>query len=347
MISKINFTFFPNRYLYGHKIGDDFNLSEIAETYTVADKYLVVGLNDVLFNHIKESLDIFNCCLIYDQLFKIQKDDLPVLKHVKSFIKYNTKKVVEHEFFTKIDENTLLDLLMMDELSVSEIELLKACDRWVNEELLREGLISNTQNKREIFKPIKNYIKFSVLTIDQMKGFGEIYDLLPVEETSSFLAHLLNGSIQLPIECKTKRKTINLYRIVSSLSNASINLSQFVTSISANQTCFIQMFSTSLHKSIAFLELSIEKNGKELKLNFEKKLIDDYWCFNFEDGFEMNSDVNYKLIFTFNQAYFGIAPNKLNNYTSLVQLKPNFVFNLTSSNDYHCIEKIDFYVYEN
>ena len=346
MISKINFTFFPNRYLYGHKIGDDFNLSEISETYTVADKYLVVGLNDVLFNHIKESLDIFNCCLIYDQLIKIQKDDLPILKHVKSFIKYNTKKVVEHEFFTKIDENTLLDLLMMDELSVSEIELLNSCARWVKEELLREGLISNAQNKREIFKPIKNYIKFSVLSLEQMKVFGEIYDLLPAEETVSFLAHLLNGR-PLSIECKTKRKTINLYRIDSNLFNDKISLSQFVTSISANQTCFIQMFSTSLHKSIAFLELSIEKNGKELKLNFEKKLIDDYWCFNFEDGFEMNSDVNYRLIFTFNQAYFGTEPNKLSSYTRLVQEKPKFFFNLTSSNNYNCIEKIDFYVYEN
>ena len=341
-------------YLYGHKIGDDFNISEIAETYAAADKYLVDGLNDVLFRYVKQNLDTFNC-LIYDQLIKNQKANPLILDPVKCFIKLNTKQVVENEFFTKIDEDTLLDLLTMDGLSISEIELLKACARWVNEQLLRKGLTSNPENKREIFKPIKNYIKFSDFSFDQMKGFDEIYDLLTVEETASFFAHLLNESRPLSIECKTKRKTINLYSIFSNLSDSSINLSCFYTSISANQTCFIRMISTSLHKSIDITEMSIEKDKEKLELSFEKKVIDDYWCFNFEDGFKMNSYVYYRLYFKLNETKL---PKQVSNNTKL-ELKEgetNFVFNFApvyvsflcdKDDSYHCIEKIDFYVYEN
>ena len=340
--------------MYGHKIGDDFNISEIAETYAAADKYLVDGLNDVLFRYVKQNLDTFNC-LIYDQLIKNQVTNPLVLDHVKRFIKLNTKKVVENEFFTKINEDTLLDLLTMDELSFSEIELLKACDRWVNEQLLKKGLISNPENKREIFKPIKNYIKFSDFSFDQMKGFDEIYDLLTVEETASFFAHLLNESRPLSIECKTKRKTINLYSIFSYLNYEPTILPHFHTSISANQTCFIQMITTSLNKDIDIHQLLIEKNREKLELNFEKKLIGNNWCFNFEDGFKMNSGVNYRLYFQLKQTKL-LKQVSNNTKLELKKGETNFVFNLeplleslTIVNEYnsyrfHCIYKIDFYV---
>ena len=106
-----------------------------------ADKYIVYHLCDSLLKCIEENLDPANFCLIYDQLIKIQKvkDVKSTLNYVKNLIGQCGQEAFKNKYFTQIDQDTLIDLLKMENLDISEIDALKACAKWVDAEISRQS----------------------------------------------------------------------------------------------------------------------------------------------------------------------------------------------------------------
>ena len=160
-------------------------------------------------DYVKRMMNESNSCLVYEQLIKIQPDN-KLVNQAKRLIQFKTKCGFKSDFFLQIDLNTLLDLLDMD-LCISEIELLKVCANWTHEEVLRLGLEPNSINKQNVFKPIKEYIKFSDLTLEALEGFSQIQDLLTIDELASLFLHLIDKRTPLSINCKTSRKKISLH----------------------------------------------------------------------------------------------------------------------------------------
>ena len=65
-------------------------------------------------------------------------------------------------------------------------------------------------NKQNVFKPIKEYIKFSDLTLEALEGFSRIQDILTIDELALLFLHLIDKRTPLSINCKTSRKKISL-----------------------------------------------------------------------------------------------------------------------------------------
>ena len=184
----------------------DFELSELHESYMAADKYWVHEFHKDFFEYIKSRLSAENSCLIYDQLIKIGEREELTLAHVRSTIVKNSKEALKSEHFTQIDQETLISLLSLDELSIDEFDLFLAVSKWVDYEVRRKGLLMNDENRKRVFKPIKGYIVFDALSLEQITNCLTIISLLTKRERGSLLLQRLNRGERRMIELKTSRR---------------------------------------------------------------------------------------------------------------------------------------------
>ena len=181
----------------------NFELTELYESYTAADKYLLHDFHRTFFDYVKSKLDVKSSCLIYDLLVKIGEREESPLACVKAQIIENSKKVFESEHFTQIHQETLISLLSLDQLDIDETDLLAAVSKWVNDEMQRQGLSMNDENRRRVFEPIKGYVLFAALTPEQIAS-EVVAQLLTDEERESL--HQLDRKKAPMIELKTSRR---------------------------------------------------------------------------------------------------------------------------------------------
>ena len=152
----------------------------------------------------KNQLDAESSCLIYDQLVKIgDREEIP-LTEVRTVIIENTPEAFGSENFTRIDQETLISLLSLKELTIKEVDLLAAVLKWVDCEVQRQDLPLNRENQRRVFQPIKGYVLFTALTPEEVAKF-KIAELLTSEEAGSLISHFNNGK-PFMIELKTPRR---------------------------------------------------------------------------------------------------------------------------------------------
>ena len=178
-----------------------------------ADKYLIYHLGDRLLERIKNETNQSNCCFIYDQLIKLQKE-VEELNHVRNFIEKNSNSAFKNELFTQISQDTLIDILEMNCLCIKEIDILIACLNWVDAEVKRQKLDATIENKQKVFAPFKSLIKFRETKFDEIKKIGcQLRNLLNDKEIASLLLHLVDQSSPLEIECRTLRAKANIYSL--------------------------------------------------------------------------------------------------------------------------------------
>lgn len=196
----------------------------------------------------KEKLNETNCSIIYDQLTRIENDKSPI-ELARNQIQMSGKTAFESYYFTQISEQTVVDILNMDSLSVAEIELLKAVSNWVDAEVIRLNLFSDAEHKRKVFEPFKRLIKFSDMTAEQIGvGFGKIENLLTIEEISSLFLHLFDKSKPLVIKCATEHRTsTNIYSIFDGqTTNNGYRYSNLLASLIVYKKIYIKSLDTLL-----------------------------------------------------------------------------------------------------
>ena len=289
----------PCRYLYGFEI--DFKLSELYESYVAADKYLMHEFKEAFFEYIKGKLTAENSCLIYDQLMKIGDLDEISLAHVRTVIIESSKQAFESECFTQIDQDTVINLLSLDEQSIDEFDLFAAVSKWVDCEVQRQGLPVNDENRRSVFEPIKGYIVFTALTLDQIAKRKEVSQLLTEEERGSLVLHLLDKANRLAIELKTTRKAAaGAYRAFITNESGSVEyLYSRTVYFKANRDVRIRGIDTFYSGSAAKMSLKVlGSDGVDLGLKPECSLKDGKWTFSFEPPFIMEPNRLYSLVIT-------------------------------------------------
>lgn len=337
----------PHRYIYTNVL-KDLDLSELFETFMAGDKYQVYNMNDAMFSFIKHILNPSNCCIIYDQLMKFPTDYVCVpLDQVETIIRCNSASAFKNKHFVKISQDTLLNLLSMDALSIDEIDVLTSCAKWVDEEIKRLNLESNTTNKQTVFEPIKNLIRFSKITFDQLKSCNPIKDLLSRDELCSLFLHLLNVS-KFTIECNTARKKVELKSASCKnyqLDSYSRYFSELSSIFKASDSIIIKNVYTFLPTHVQDLEFSINDmvNGlKNVELNYEKlhSKSGNCWYFRFIDAVKIDATKDYKFVFKFkNAAIYSV----LSLDTEMIVNDSSLECKLSSTDGYHCLKKIDFY----
>ncbi|KAG4071509.1 hypothetical protein HA402_011663 [Bradysia odoriphaga] len=340
-------------YIYTNEF-NDLDLSELFETFVAGDKYQVYNMNDAMFSFIKDVLNASNCCIIYDQLMKFPSECVCVpVDQVRTMIRHNSRVTFKNEYFVNISQETLVDLLNMDVLSIDEIDVLRSCAKWVDEEIRRLNLESNAATKQKIFKPLKNLIGFSKITLDQLEHFSPIKDLLSSDELNSLFLHHLNIS-QFVIEYNAARKTLTLKsatcdkNLRHTYETYEDDYSEFRPVFNSSGEIFIAQIYTFLYKDIQDLEFSIHDNvsGQKVELNYEKLPdVDGCWYFRFIDFVKIDAAKDYQ--FTFKFRYTAISDNELSCDTTVKIRNASclkcYLSSLSDSNGYHCLKKIDFY----
>ena len=354
--------------MYGYDLtkGDEKDEQELKPcdlwvTYMAADKYLVEGLKDELMLGSVYRLNKFNVCLLFDQFLKIpldevgsflRKDKGALLNEFKKFIQVYSKDAFESESFLEIDEETLVELLKLEFLNMPETDVLRACLRWTDAEMKRQGLVATNENKRKVFSQVKPFVRFIDLNYDQLTELAELKDVLSIEELGSVFLKLTGGCDHISIDCKTERKKgRKVYEAIFDDGFSSIDEDYYVYKLSVNlkvnQKVCITSIQTYLKSSVSNLELKGFKQGQEEFVplpfvEFKRHLVHGKWCFEPGRTLEIDPHVNYQLVFSFAaiELQFEYFSNSSSFSTRVGENK--YHFSLRDFGKYHCIKSLHF-----
>ena len=328
--------------------------SDFWVTYLAADKYLVEELKDELILGSMNRLNKFNVCLLLDQFLKIPLDEIgglvckekgAILNGFKKFIQAFSKDAFGSEAFNEIEKDTLIHLLSLEFLNLSETDVLNACLRWTNAEVKRQGLVATIENKQKVFSQVKHFVRFTDLEYDELSKLSELKEVLTRDELASLFLKLTGECDQIAIECKTERqKSRKVYEVESGSSSRLISVlySEFRISLRANRKVCITSIQTVLSSLDKNLELKVFKceQGEFVPLaflEFKKYLVNGDWCFEPGRALEIDSGVSYKFVFSFAKDSF------YHLYTdSSFRANDNIELSLSDFGKYHCIKRINF-----
>ena len=268
-----------------------------------ADKYLLHGFSKKFFGYITTKLNAESSCLIYDQLIKIGEREEISLASVRTVIIENSQTTFESDHFTQIDQETLISLLSLDELSIDEIDLMAAVSKWVDCEVQRQGLSVNRENRQKVFEPVKGYILFTGLTPEKFASSKEIAELLTFEERGSLALHLLFKDNLSAIERQTERRVG--YSFCSVFVNDTRHFADYVyyvyeeePTLSANRRVTVRTIYTTYSERAEHLRLKIlDENLVSLGLKIESLVQDGRLCFSIKSPFVMEPNESYTLSF--------------------------------------------------
>lgn len=291
--------------MYGGDISKEIQLENFAELCHTAERYEVNDLFDFLMEHMKKNiLNESNCLQVFDVFMRIGREDL-ARKHVRELIVKDARPVFASDFFTTISEQMLIDLLQIDTLNLSEIDLLKAVVRWVNGQLVRRRLESTNENRQAIFEPLKRYIDFSGIGHLELAKGDLLASLLPAHEYGPLLLHLINKENPAPFIWRTKGRAIRLLNASCGkdhLSDFKVNLQ---VNLQVNRSMRISFIKIVLKDDFrSEWKLSAFEDGKRLRADYQinekhSGLRDGRRWFGFDTSLFLNTARAYELVFAF------------------------------------------------
>ena len=299
---KLIKSLFVRRYIYGFEI--DYELADLYESYLAANKYLLQRFDRTFFEYIQDRLDEESSCLIYDQLIKIGEREAIPFASVRTMIIEHSQKTLESEHFTQIDQETLISLLSLDQLSVDEINLLVAVSKWIDCEVQRQGLPVNRENRRRVFEPIKGYILFTTLMPKKIASCKEIIELLTFEERGSLVLHQLDEENNLSmIKLQTARRADSgVYRVlVDDTRHMHTCVYREKRGLTVSRRVSIRKIFTTYSERARHLSLKVlDAKGVDSGLKIESLVQDGRLCFSFTPLFVMEPNSEYAFDFTGN-----------------------------------------------
>ena len=197
------------RYLYS----DEANLtgSNVMQVLYLANKYMVPSLAQKCSEYLRENLSTANVFSILPHAQKFEDKDLE--DRCWEVIEVNTEEAVTSDDFVTLERSLIESVVKRERLTVKEVDLFKAVDRWATKESERQGITADGESKRRIIGedtvkairfPLMSQKEFVSVVLDcRILNFGEMSELMKyyndVELTSPlpFIHTLRAGSTQL------------------------------------------------------------------------------------------------------------------------------------------------------
>ena len=197
------------RYLYS----DEANLtgSNVMQVLYLANKYMVPSLAQKCSEYLRENLSTANVFSILPHAQKFEDKDLE--DRCWEVIEVNTEEAVTSDDFVTLERSLIESVVKRERLTVKEVDLFKAVDRWATKESERQGITADVESKRRIIGedtvkairfPLMSQKEFVSVVLDcRILNFGEMSELMKyyndVELTSPlpFIHTLRAGSTQL------------------------------------------------------------------------------------------------------------------------------------------------------
>ncbi|XP_014241642.1 BTB/POZ domain-containing protein 2-like [Cimex lectularius] len=165
---------------------------ESSEVYKLAHKYMVNRLKKLCITDMCNHLTNENACIaiqiamIYDEYELLTKSSLIISK--------NTKEVLSSPAFISIDLSTILLILDHNELSISEYELFKAVETWVESECdkrCRAGGIRENE-RSDIYKTLAKKFRFFSMSPEEFADGPCKIPMLSIEESVAILMNMIS-----------------------------------------------------------------------------------------------------------------------------------------------------------
>ena len=172
------------RYLYSDKA--NLTLSNVMHVLYLADKYMVPSLAEKCSEYLRENLSTANVFSILPHAKKFDDKDLE--DRCWEVIEENTEEAVTSDDFVTLERSLIESVVKRERLTVKEVDLFKAIDRWATRESERQGITADGESKRRIIGedivkairfPLMSQKEFVSVGLDsRILNFGEMSDLM-------------------------------------------------------------------------------------------------------------------------------------------------------------------------
>ena len=174
------------RFLYT----DEVNLSgsNVMQVLYLAKKYLVPSLADKCTAYLREHLGASNVFSVLPQAQKFEDKDLE--ERCWEVIEAQTENALTSEEFVTLERSVVESVVKRESLSVKEVDLFKAVDRWATKEVERQGLTPDGVVKRRILG--EETVKAVRLPVMSQKEFASVVvdcDILTKTEIGFMMKH--------------------------------------------------------------------------------------------------------------------------------------------------------------
>ena len=192
------------RYMYS----DEVNLSgsNVMGVLYLAKKYIVPSLADKCAEYLQENLDPSNVFTILP--FAQKYEDKNLVDRCWKVIDEGTDEAVTSDGFEKIERSLLESIVARDSLSIEEVALFQAADRWTTKQCEKQGFEADGQLKRRILgEEIIKSIRFPIMSAKEFADVVLDTHILHLNEIAQ-LFKFFNSSSSLPLMfSKTPRQS--------------------------------------------------------------------------------------------------------------------------------------------
>ena len=202
------------RYMYS----DELNLSgsNVMGVLYLAKKYIVPSLTNKCVEYLKEKLDPSNVFSILP--FAQKYEEKALVDRCWMVIENHTEAAVKSEAFETIERSLLEEVVARDNLSIKEVSLFQAVDRWATTQCEKQGLAEDGPIKRrilgeEMIKALRfpvmtgeefvvNVVDTNILTSDEVVTLFK-YFIVPTSPTLVAFSKTPRGKLTHAADCMT------------------------------------------------------------------------------------------------------------------------------------------------
>ena len=192
------------RYMYSDEV--NLNGSNVMGVLYLAKKYILPSLTDKCTEYLKEKLDPSNVFSVLPSSLKYEEKALE--DRCWKVIENQTEASVKSEGFETIERSLLEAIVARDSLTIKEVTLFQAADRWATKQCKKQGLEADGQLKRRILgEEIIKSIRFPIMSAKEVADVVLDTNILHSNEIAQ-LFKFFNSSLSFPLMfSKTPRQS--------------------------------------------------------------------------------------------------------------------------------------------
>ena len=174
------------RFLYSDEV--TLSGSNVMQVIYLANKYMVPFLVEKCTEYLRDNLTAANVFSILPYAQKFQDKNLE--ERCWKVIEIVTEEAVTSNDFVTAERSVVESLVKREVLSVTEVELFKAVDRWATEEGERQGLTLDGETKRRLLgEEIVKGIRFPLMSSAEFATVVYDTDILSRKETGDMIKY--------------------------------------------------------------------------------------------------------------------------------------------------------------
>lgn len=143
-------------------------------------KYMLPILTDKCVEYLEDNLQPDNVCMIYEHSILYEVDKL--ISKCVSFIETRTDDILSSSAFCDVSIESLLRILEFEKLTITELDLFKACVRWAGSECGRQEMEATAENQRQVLGRALYLIHFPALCLPDFANVVSQTGILTAEE---------------------------------------------------------------------------------------------------------------------------------------------------------------------